>query len=57
MRAIKIIVNALVICLALPVFIVGLLGLALSPLQAAAQTSEPIAVMESNDLPYTQELC
>ena len=50
MRAFKIIVNALLILVGLPVVIVGILGLVLSPFQTVAQATEPRDTMQVSDL-------
>lgn len=50
MRALKLAVSAAVLFFALPVFIVGILGLIFSPLQTMARATEPNEVLEANDL-------
>ena len=50
MRALKVIASAVVLFVALPVFIVGILGLIFSPLQTVARATEPRVVLEANDL-------
>lgn len=50
MRALKLIVDAIVLLIVLPVVIVGVLGLALSPFQTVARATEPRPALEANDL-------
>ena len=50
MRALKLIVNALLILIGLPVVIVGILGMALSPFQTVARATEPQEMMQVSDL-------
>ena len=50
MRALKLAISAAILFFALPVFIVGILGLLFSPLQTMARATEPNEVLEANDL-------
>lgn len=50
MRALKLIASAAVLFIALPVVIVGVLGLLFSPLQTTARATEPSTVMEAHDI-------
>ena len=50
MRALKILVNTVVLLVVLPVVIVGVLGFLFSPLQTSARATEPRVVLEANDL-------
>lgn len=49
MRVLKLVANALVLFVVLPVAIVAVLGMALSPLQASAYTPETSVVLDAND--------
>lgn len=49
MRALKIIANAFIMCVVLPVTIVAVLGFVFAPLQAAASIPEPRVTLEAID--------
>ena len=51
MRALKIIANAFVMCIVLPVVIVAVIGFVFAPLQAAANVGGDRIVLEADDLP------
>ena len=50
MRTIKLIADALIVIVVLPVVITAVLGIAFSPLQQVARASEPQIVLEANDI-------
>lgn len=49
MRALKIIANAFIMCIVLPVTIVAVLGFVFAPLQAAANVGGERIILEADD--------